>query len=82
MEGPHLAFRPSDAGFETRAFEVYSAFLEADIVADVVYGVVRFQRVQATCVPDAFTHPFQLLQVRRVRQNPREFNRWDAPYRS
>ena len=82
-EGPHLATpQRSDAGFETCATEVYSAFLEADIVADVVHGAVRFQRVQAICVPDASGHPFQLLQVKRVRQGPRGFNRWDTPHGS
>jgi hypothetical protein len=63
----HLTFRLPDASLEARRLKVYSTLLNLDLGADVVLGVVRFQRVQTISVPDAFAHPLHLLLASAVR---------------
>ena len=54
---PHLTLGLSDAGFVPRARKVHTAFLDLDIGAHIVFGVVRFQGIQTARVSDTFTHP-------------------------
>ena len=58
---PHLTLRLTDTGFESRALKVDGALPDIDVGADVVHGVMGFQRVQKTCISNAFAHPVQFL---------------------
>ena len=72
--------RFSHAGFESCARKVDSTLLEFYIVeVNVVLGVMRFQGVQTIRVSDAFTHPFQFLSVKAVRENLYIAGKWDVP---
>ena len=54
---PHLIPRYSHAGFEPCALKVHRALLKLNLGADIVHGVMWFQRIQTIRISDTSAHP-------------------------